>query len=324
MPRYPTMPRPPERILRKVDLLAALERIDADSIATKRVLALETEFRRRIAAHVASLPRDSSVLQKLNTSPFVLLIYALKKGYSRISEIEDDIIPAKVFSSMETSAGRMIETVALPAYEWECVASEMHTANSALDGRQARGDVVRVATLKSGPRCLNDEMAENFADAVLTNVQRWAADAAVTRVEFTYGVLYGTPKQSNKKDWHILRNIKAKAPAFGGAMTVDPDRRWDCAFELGGIAADVRVRIGGDWWDYLGGNDCAMELWIALIRACVAPGSADGADHRYTISDLASIVSIPPVRDGYNVALLQQSQLPWLMFIARHFCDTLV
>jgi len=249
------------------------------------------------------------------------MMYTLKKGYTKISDIEDDIIPAKLFSSMETSAGRMIEAVALPVYDWTCVSSEMHSANSALDGRREDDVVVRVATLKSGPRCLNDEMAENFADAILTNVEHWARSAGVRRVDFTYGVLYGTPRQSNKKDWHILRNIRDKVAARGGTMTLPPDDRWNCSFELNGIEADVTVRIGVDWWEYLGGPDCAMELWIAMVRACVAPGASDGPGHQYTISDLQSIVATPPLRRDFNVALLQRSQLPWLLFVARHFCD---
>ena len=60
---------------------------------------------------------------------------------------------------METSAGRMVETIVLPVYDWEIVPSEMHSVNSALDGKRLLGDELRLATLKSGPRCLNDEMS---------------------------------------------------------------------------------------------------------------------------------------------------------------------
>lgn len=318
------MPRPKPHGLRKTDLLASLERIDGNNPATRRVLAMESDFRDRIDAHVASLPASSATLQKLSTSPFVLLIQALKQGYSKISEIEEDIIPAKVFSSMETSAGRMIEAVALPIYGWECVESEMHSANSALDGKRVSDTAVEVATLKSGPRCLNDEMAENFADAILANVCVWAKDAGVNRVEFTYGVLYGTQKQSNKKDWHILRNLEEKVPARGGEMERSPAGQWDCAFSLDGVTAEVTVRVGGDWWAHLGGDDCALELWTALIRACVLPGAEDPPGHLYAISDLGDIVSLSGVPDEYNVAILQRSQIPWLFFVARHFCDDLV
>ena len=88
----------------------------------------------------------------------------------------------------------------------------MHTANSAIDGKKIAGDTLCLATLKSGPRCLNDEMSENFADAILANCEAWAGDAGKKELDFTYGVLYGTRKQSNKKDWHILRNLARKLP----------------------------------------------------------------------------------------------------------------
>jgi hypothetical protein len=63
-----------------------------------------------------------------------MMFHSMKKGYRHIGEIESDILPAKVFSSMETSAGRMVETVVLPVFGWETVPSGMHTANSVLDG----------------------------------------------------------------------------------------------------------------------------------------------------------------------------------------------
>lgn len=321
MPRnHAGLPRATRTTLSKQALLGQLLTIDGTRENRERVLALETSFRRKVDAHVASLPASDSVLEKFNTSPFVLLIHARQRSYTKVSDLERDILPAKQFSSMETSAGRMVEEVVLPAYGWQCVASEMHTANSALDGKKLAGDVLHLATLKSGPRCLNDEMSENFADAILSNYRAWAADAGVSRIDFTYGVLYGTKKLSNKKDWHILRNVKAKKP---NAITVDPADRWDCAFAADGVDVTVTVRLGLDWWSHLGGEYCFVEVMTALIRACISPGVADGRDFTYAISDMSSIVSTGCVRETYNVSLLQQSQLPWLFLMARHFCDVL-
>jgi len=283
---------------------------------------METDFKDKIGRHILSLPIASAQFKNFSTSPYVLLFQSLKRNYSLISEIESDVLPAKVFSSMETSAGRMIEEVVLPYYGWECVASEMHSANSALDGKKIDAEPVEVVTLKSGPRCLNDEMAENFADSILNNVEAWAEGH--NRIRFTYGVLYGTEKQSNKKDWHILRNIEDKIANFGGEMLESPNGQWHCAFRLGELEAEVTIRVGGQWWSFLGGNDCALEVWSALIRACVLPGQEDDADHEYEIIDLSDIVSTSNVSRFYNVSLLQQSQLPWLFLVARHFCDQLV
>ena len=314
------LPRVTKTALSKQTLLGQLLFVDGTRENRERVLALETSFRRKVDAHVASLPASDSTLEKFSTSPFVLLIHARQRNYTRVSDLEKDILPAKQFSSMETSAGRMVEEVVLPAYGWECVASEMHTANSALDGKKLDAGVLFLTTLKSGPRCLNDEMSENFADAILNNYEAWAHDSGVTKIDFTYGVLYGTKKLSNKKDWHILRNIKEKNPT---AITIDPANRWDCAFTANGVQVAVTVRIGSDWWLHLGGEHCFVEVMTALIRACISPGVADGRDFAYAISDMRSIVSTSVVRETYNVSLLQKSQLPWLFLMARHFCDIL-
>jgi hypothetical protein len=318
------LPKPAVRLVSKTKLLQGLYDVDSDQASRARVLAMETDFRARIDTMLAALPLADAQFAKFNTSPYVLLFYAAQRGHQRISEIESDIIPAKVFSSMETSAGRMMEVVALPHYGWTPVVSGMHSSNSALDGRMITPTLCKVATLKSGPRCLNDEMSENFADAVISYVVDWATEAERDKVEFTYGVLYGTPKISNKKDWHILRNLAEKLPNAGGAVTKSPNDGWEIAFKLGGIDVTATVRIGTDWWDYLGGPDCAIEVWTALIRACIAPGEVDASLDDYLIQDLASIVSTACVPDHFNVSLLQKSQIPWLFFVARHFCDSLI
>ena len=311
-------------MLKKSELLATLLTIDREPAARERVLALETAFRRKISTHTESLLPAESDFRRFNTSPFVLLIHAFHKGYAHVHQIERDILPAKQFSSMETSAGRMVEEVALPIYGWECVASEMHTPNSALDGRKPGSIPFAVATLKSGPRCLNDEMSENFADAVISHASAWAKAAGARELDFTYGVLYGTAKQSNKKDWHILRNLRDKVPKTPhGRILRSPDGRWDCRCVTGGIQVNAAVRIGLDWWAHLGGPTCLVEVLASLIRACVIPATETRNRQPFVIGDLKQIVDMTSVPSTYNVSLLQRGQLPWLFLMACHFCDQL-
>ena len=124
----------------------------------------------------------------------------------------------------------------------------MHTINSTRWEKHP-GRSCRLATLKSGPRCLNDEMSENFADAILENCQEWAREASVTEIDFTYGVLYGTKKQSNKKDWHILRNLNDKKKV---AIKTPPAKRWDCKVQKESRHCKRRdpnwVGLGGNTW----------------------------------------------------------------------------
>lgn len=305
----------------KTQILSDIQAVDIDASSRARVIALENGFRHRIGNHVAALPLASARLDSFKTSPFVLMIYAHAKHYTMLSEIEADILPAKLFSSMETSAGRMIEDVALPIYGWQPVPSGMHSVNSALDGKKLDLPLLRAATLKSGPRCLNDEMSENFADNVLGHGPAWLNGNGASELDFTYGVLYGTKKQSNKKDWHILRNICQKLPA--ASVVSAPEQRWDCEFMLGAARSTATIRVGKEWWEYLGGPLCLTELCTALIRACVLPGIADPVGTNYTIADLSTIVAWPSGQPQLNVSILQASQLPWLFFLMRHFCDVL-
>lgn len=308
------IPRAIKRSMSKAQLLQQLKEIDSNEESRQRVLRLETDFRNRIVSHIESLPKDSAEFKEFNTSPYVLLVQAKQKNYKRISEIEGDILPAKQFSSMETSAGRLIELVVLPIYGWEPVPSKMHTTDSALDGQKT----LRLATLKSGPRCLNDEMSENLADAIVMNVRSWADRATRNQIDFTYGVLYSTQKASNKKDWHILRNIWEKR---GDSIITKPDGNWHCSFQDGEINVSVTIRIGLDWWEHLGGRLCFIEVFTALIRACITSGDIDDNEYKYTIPDLRNIVSTAAIDPTYNVGLLQKSQIPWLFLMAKHFCD---
>lgn len=321
--RTPGLPTPEPFVIRKTELLNSLRSLDADRSAVERILGMEIDFRKRISSHVESLPLKDARFAKFKTNPFVLLFHTLNMSYKHVHQIEDDILPAKIFSSMETSAGRMVETVVLPVYGWEAVPSKMHSPESVIDGQQRRRGELRLATLKSGPNCLDDPMVESIANAIISHVVSWAQKARVKKIDFTYGVLYGTKKQSNKKDWHILRNIAEKLPAR--SLTVHPSGRWDCAFVLDGISVKVTIRVGMDLWNYFSDQQTAfLEMACALIRACVLPTDVLPESKKYTIVDLGEIIGLDMVPSQFNVSILQRSQLEWLFFFARHFCDQLV
>jgi hypothetical protein len=209
-------------VLSKRKIFEALARIDGDADARTRILTIETGFRKKIDSHLLGLPTAQANFQKFNTSPFVLMFYSKKRGYTRVSEIESDIIPAKVFSSMETSAGRMVEEVVLPVYGWKSCRARC-IGRVASRRRKIGGEQFCAVTLKSGPRCLNDEMAQNIGRDVARNVAAWARNNEADTVDFTYGVLYGTKAASNKKDWHVLRSIVEALPV--SAEIVDTHRQ---------------------------------------------------------------------------------------------------
>lgn len=324
MARHADLPDSPAPVvLNKSDIFNTLRAIDNDQKARSRILDMEKEFRKRIAAHIGGLPSASSQLSKFNTNPFVLMFYSMQRKFSHVFEVEETLVPAKVFSSMETSAGNMIERVVLPFYGWNTVQSAMQTHESLLDGRKTSGGSKAFvgATLKSGPRTLNDDIARNIATEVVERASSWAVNAGATEVEFTYGTLYGTKRQSNKKDWHILRNIDELRPRPSTLLTPHA-KNWSIAYQDGPLKVSATVRVGIEWWDYLSEN-AWIELCCALIRACIAPTTQPKPEHSYTISDLPDIIDTSPAGSDYNVSILQTSQLEWLLFLAQHFADEL-
>ena len=325
MPGHPDLPRGIRPVvLRKREIFDRLQALDNNAASRDRVLSMEGKFRARGATLLKRLPVAASRFGDFNTNPFVLMFYSRQQNYSRVGEVERDLVRAKVFSSMETSAGNMIEKIVLPVYGWETVPSEMHSYGSVLDGRASSPgpNTFVAATLKSGPRTLNDSMAMNIGSEVVKRAQSWAIENHAQNVDFTYGVLYGTKKQSNKKDWHILRNIDEGRPP-GSQVNESHRRNWSISYVDGPLSVTATVRVGLEWWEYLGGEDAWLELCCALIRSCVTPTSGIITGGNYTISDMEAILDMSGVGGNYNVSLLQSSQLEWLLFLARHFCDEL-
>ena len=172
-----------------------------------------------------------------------------------------------VFSSMETSAGNMAEKVVLPIYGWEVVHNAMQSHETLLGGRkidQHGGKFVGV-TLKNRPRTLNADMAKNIGNELVKFAPSWAVRHSVKEVDFTYGVLYETRKQSNKKDWHILRNIDESRLSHS-KINISHKRNWCIPYSDGLLTVSSNVRVEIEWWEFLGGKDTCIEL-------CGSPGS---------------------------------------------------
>lgn len=307
----------------KSRILRDLQTFDSDRSFRESCLSLENLFRVRVQESIEAMPSQRSDFGKFNTSPFVLLLHACQRGYQSVSEIERDIVLAKAFSSMETAAGRMVEEITIPHYGWERVPSGMHTAYSSIDGKKKIGQTLYLTTLKSGPRCLNDEMSQNFGDNIVDNFQTWARENNVRKIDYTYGVLYGTNKLSNKKDWHILRNVIERLEAEGGAtIHTRHNDSWKIKFTKASVEVEVSVRVGRDWWFHLGGAKCIYEVLVSLIRSCITtPQHRVQESFGEYITNLKSLSSLPRGHESYNISLLQRNQLYWFLLTFSHFVD---
>ena len=147
------------------------------------------------------------------------------------------------------------------------------------------------------------------------------------RDRFTIGVLYGTPKKSNKKDWHTLRKacLAVKKLGSGGKVNELPNDQWHCRFKVGAVDVVARVNIGKSLWDMVGGKkDAYTELMCAMIRASIAPTNKKSSSAAFEIQDIANIVSLTPDQKKQNFTILQKSQVEWFLLMSAHFCESLI
>ena len=285
--RHADLPGAPAALLlSKKDIFDSLKRIDEDPRARNRILSMESAFRARVATLIEGLPQASAEFAQFHTNPFVLMFYSRQQSYSRVAQIERDLVGAKVFSSMETSGGSMIEEVVLPIYGWEAGPSTMQSHESLLDGQktdQTGGRFVG-ATLKSGPRTLNDDIAKNIGTELVARAPSWALDHEVKEVDFTYGVLYGTKKQSNKKDSHILRYIDEAKPS-SAKVIASHKGGWASSYADGPLTVSATVagwyRVVGvsGWGEHLDGGLLRADPVLYRSRACT-PGRVKLHDSR--------------------------------------------
>jgi hypothetical protein len=281
--------------------------------------ALETRMRQ--------INARSPAIDGKSTNPFVLAAYAELYDVQNLKQVDDIVAAAKVFSSIETAAGRVVEDVIPPFYGWTQIDSPGHTVLSEIDSARVVGDTVELVALKSGPMCINDSMVSQIANAVSTHWAAWGDHWKVKNIRYIVGMNYSTAKNSNKKDWHIVRLAEEKAVANGLTISnscTRPDDRRPIAssfFEGNHDGKSLRVETlqGRDLWAHIAGADDAY-LQICWAMAKCLNTNAVRPEGNYATGQMREIVEFA---SGLNTLGVSDAEKQWLVLFARHFVDQL-
>ncbi|MEM9500603.1 MAG: hypothetical protein AAF941_02035 [Pseudomonadota bacterium] len=293
----------------------------ADRIA--RVGDLETALEDRMRLINARSP----AIDGKSTNPFVLAAYAHLFDVQHLKQVDDIVAAAKVFSSIETAAGRVVEDVIPPFYGWQQIDSPGHTVLSEIDSARVAGGTAELVALKSGPMCINDSMVSQIANAISTHWLAWADHWGVDNVRYIVGMNYSTGKNSNKKDWHIVRLAEERARADGlmvtspGVATIDNKPRAVPFFEgnQNGKTLRVEVQQGRALWAHVGGSpDAFLEICWAMAKCMDALAVPPGSN--FTTGELAKIIEFA---NQIDVPAVSDAEKQWLVMFARHFVDEL-
>jgi len=269
----------------------------------------------------------SPAIDGKSTNPFVLAAYAELFDVQQLKQVDEIVAAAKVFSSIETAAGRVVEDVIPPFYGWMQVGSPGHTVLSEIDSARVVGDTVELVALKSGPMCINDSMVSQIANAISNHWVEWSNQWGVDKVRYIIGMNYSTAKNSNKKDWHIIRLAEAHIAGQGAnvsSSSTTPNGKRPIAnsffqADLGGKELRVETLQGRDLWAHIGdSNDAFLQVCWAMAKCldavAVPPGGNYSTGEMHEIVDFASRL---------NVADVSDAEKQWLVLFARHFVDKL-
>jgi hypothetical protein len=257
----------------------------------------------------------------------VLAAYAHLFDVQHLKQVDEIVAAAKVFSSIETAAGRVVEDVIPPFYGWQQIDSPGHTVLSEIDSARVVGDTVELVALKSGPMCINDSMVSQIANAVANHWVAWSDHWEVDKVRYIVGMNYSTARSSNKKDWHIVRLAQERAAEHGANITSScstPQGNRPLAHpffeaELGGKNLRVETMQGRALWAHIGGGDDAfLEICWAMAKCLNALAVPVGSE--FTTGEMAELIDFAGRLD---VPGISDAEKQWLVLFARHFVDEL-
>lgn len=295
----------------------------------RRVHKLTSEFARRCDAISVRTPS----IDGKSTNPFVLAAFARSQRLKYLTELDEVVAAAKIFSSLETALGRVVEDIVPAVYGWDQVKSSGHSVLSEIDSARVdkTTDTVYLAALKSGPSCINDSMVSQIANAISSYWTDWAGHWSVNNVHYLVGMNYSTGKNSNKKDWHIVRLTEEKILSNGGNIVSSciktktlkgkdkliAKHSFSCNED--GRRLTVEVRQGREFWNIIGvGNQNAyLEICLALAKSI---SQRDSAPHQenYIIDGIDEVIGMSK---SIDTAKLGKATSEWFSLFVRHFVD---
>lgn len=286
------------------------------------------QLRTALAGRIQQINTRTPSIDGKSTNPFVLAAYAELFDVNTLKQVDDIVAAAKVFSSIETAAGRVVEDIIPPFFGWEQVNSPGHTVLSEIDSARIVGDTVELVALKSGPMCINDSMVAQISSAVSTHWKAWGQHWGVGKVHYIVGMNYSTAKNSNKKDWHIVRLAQSGVEQAGDQITsscILQGTRLPAAvpfFEAQSAQKQLRVETmqGRALWAHMGG-DAEAFLHICWALVLCLDTTAVPPNGSYTTEQMNEIVDFST---GLNGHAATEAQKQWFVLFARHFVDHLV
>jgi hypothetical protein len=267
-----------------------------EQIDRKRVKSVSDSVANYIRINVPLLLERKSKLADYRTNPYVLLATAQMRELTDAERFASFLFNNKLYMAMETSFGKSIESVLVGGYplpsrstkwvnppekeaEFKTYAgltneekAGRRTASTwrEIDRSCTVGNRRFLASIKSGPNCINDSQVDAMESAIKNNHARWLEQTrrtypGVECLDVVIGITYGTDRTTNNKENQIL--VKLGRHGF-----IEEDRQNRPGVMIDKATGRVRVyrRIGRDFWSFIGNPgepDTAKFVFLEILLA---------------------------------------------------------
>ena len=272
-----------------------------EAVSEDRVKTLADVLATYIVTNLPEAIDRRDGLGDYRTNPYVLLTSASVMKLDDPPRFAYFLFNTKLYMGLETSFGKSIEAAFVAPYPLHPDAKhkwinppEKIAESAALKGlareekaRVRTGSVWReidkscivgtrryMASIKSGPNCINDSQVQAMTSAIIQHHQAWMAETKktypdVTGLDLVIGLTYGTDRTTNNKENQILAKLLA-------AGFVEEDRATRPGVLVDSATRTIRVyrRVGQDFWAFIGNpvspasaGFVFLEVMLALSKA---------------------------------------------------------
>jgi len=270
-------------------------------VSKNRVNKLSDSLARYMQSNVPGTVNRREGLSDYRTNPYVLITSATLMDLSDPQRFAEFLFNNKLYMGLETSFGKSIEGIlvseypigASKAHRWtepnEKIAESHALAGLDREDKAKRrtvsvwreidksciaGNRRYLATIKSGPNCINDTQVEAMKNAIADHHETWMKmtrknHPGVNRIDIVIGLTYGTDRTTNNKENQIL--VKLLEHGFE-----EEDRARKPGVLIDSESRSIRVyrHIGQDFWGFIGNPSSPSKTPFVYLEVLLALSEA--------------------------------------------------
>jgi hypothetical protein len=231
-------------------------------------------------------------------NPYAITAIAGILDFESVEEISEFIFGAKLYMSLETAFGKSVENIVMPVYPIPDVETGWKEHPEKVKEMQSDGrgedlawqkidkycvvdDTAYLATVKSGPRTLNESTTDSMKSDIATHSDTWLEGTrnhhpGVDELEVIIGLTYGTDNSTDSKEMRVLLKLVEE-----GFVEKDRQNHPGVIVHPDNQNITVHTQVGIDFWSFVANPQdpqsaeyAFLEVLLGLIKASDEAGEA--------------------------------------------------